>query len=337
MKNPSFGDSEFLDREALDVEIRRVFNKCHECRRCLPLCPSFPALFGAIDEHEQEAEGLEPAEIRAVIDLCYQCKLCYNHCPYHPPHEWLIDFPKLMNRAKIVQAREEGTPLADRLGNDPDRMGRLAGLTASLTNALFRNRFARTIMERVSGVDRRWPMPTYSRRPFSKWLAKHATVEGDVGRVLLFTTCFLEHSGEDAARAAVQVLEHNGLAVENGYVGCCGAPHLHGGDLEGSRRKAALLVQRLAPRVREGIPIVVPGPTCSYQLKQELPELLDSDDARLVASSTFDLCEYLWSLRSEDKLDRNFTRSLGRIAYQVPCHLKSQNIGFRSRQLLRLA
>jgi Fe-S oxidoreductase len=337
MKNPSFRDPEFLDRGALDAEILRVFGKCHECRRCLPLCPSFPALFAAIDRHEEEAEGLERDEIRRVIDLCYQCKLCYNHCPYHPPHEWLLDFPKLMTRAKIVQAREEGIALADRLGNDPDRMGRIAGLTASLTNVMFRNRLVRTVMERVSGVDRRWPMPTYTRQPFSKWLAKRSPVEGAAGRVLLFTTCFLERSGAETARAAVQVLEHNGIAVENGYVGCCGAPHLHGGDLDGARRKAELLVGRLASRVRDGIPIVVPGPTCSYQLKHELPELLDSEDANLVAAKTYDLGEYLWSLRTEEKLDRSFPKPLGRVAYQIPCHLKSQNIGFRSRQLLRLA
>ncbi len=337
MKNPSFRNDQFLDRGALEVETRRVFGKCHECRRCLPLCPSFPALFEAVDRHEQEAEDLEPAEIRKVIDLCYQCKLCYNHCPYHPPHDWLIDFPKLMNRAKIVEAQEQGIALADRLGNDPDRMGRIASLTASLTNAMFRNQLVRRVMEKVSGVDRRWPMPIYTRRPFSRWLEKHETVEGRAGRVLLFTTCFLEHSGAETARAAVQVLEHNGIAVENGYVGCCGAPQLHGGDLDGARRKATLLVERLVSRVREGIPIVVPGPTCSYQLKKEVPELLDSADANLLASKTYDLGEYLWGLRAEEKLDRSFTQPLGRVAYHVPCHLKSQNIGFRSRQLLRLA
>jgi Fe-S oxidoreductase len=337
MKNPSLRDREFLDPDALDAEIRRVFGKCHECRRCLPLCPSFPALFEAVDRHAEEAEGLEPTEIREVIDLCYQCKLCYNHCPYHPPHDWLIDFPKLMNRAKLVHARKEGIALADRLGNNPDQMGRMASLTAPLTNAMFRNRLVRTLMERVSGVDRRWPMPTYSARPFSKWLAKHEGVEGKTGRVLLFTTCFLEHSGAETARAAVQVLEHNGVAVENGYVGCCGAPHLHGADLESARRKAAVLVERLAPRVREGTPIVVPGPTCSYQLKHEVPELLDSQGATLIAAKTYDLGEYLWSLRTEEKLDRSFPKPLGRVAYHLPCHLKSQNIGFRSRQLLRLA
>ena len=117
MKNASLSDASFLDREALDAELGRVFEKCHNCRRCLPLCPSFPKLFEAVDHHEQDVSLLTVAENREVIDLCYQCKLCYNNCPYHPPHEWAIDFPKLMNRAKLVQAREEGVPLAERAGS----------------------------------------------------------------------------------------------------------------------------------------------------------------------------------------------------------------------------
>ena len=115
MDNAGFQDEEFLNREALDSELTRVFEKCHDCRRCLPLCPSFPSLFESIDRHEQEAADLTAAERREVIDLCYQCQLCYNHCPYHPPHDWQIDFPKLMSRAKLVQAREAGLPGAEQL------------------------------------------------------------------------------------------------------------------------------------------------------------------------------------------------------------------------------
>jgi Fe-S oxidoreductase len=337
VKNPTPRDAEYLDRAALDEEILRVFGKCHDCRRCLPLCPSFPALFEAIDAHEQEAEQLEKPEIRRVVDLCFQCKLCYNHCPYHPPHDWMIDFPRLMTRAKIVQAREEGIPFADRMGNDQDRMGRMGCMTSSLTNALFRSGPVRVVMEKVSGIDRRWPMPTYDRRPFSAWLAERAPLEAPAATVLLFSTCFVEYSGSATARAAVQVLEHNRVAVENGYVGCCGAPYLHGGDLDGARERARNIVEQLASRVAEGVPIVVPGPTCSYQLKQEFPDLVATEEARQVAENTFDLGEYLWKLRGDGSLDETFPVPPGRVAYHLPCHLKSQNIGFRSRQLLRLA
>jgi len=96
------------------------------------------------------------------------------------------------------------------------------------------------------------------------------------------------------------------------------------------------VVAGLIGRVREGVPVVVPGPTCSYQLKNEFPELLGTDDARELAKATLDLGEYLFKLAAAKQLKRDFARKLGRIAYHLPCHLKAQNIGFRSLQLLGL-
>ena len=69
LKNASLLDDEFLQRDALDAELTRVFEKCHDCRRCLPLCPSFPSLFESIDRHDGEASALTTAESREVIDL----------------------------------------------------------------------------------------------------------------------------------------------------------------------------------------------------------------------------------------------------------------------------
>ena len=337
MKNAGYADAEFLERKALDEELTRVFEKCHDCRRCLPLCPSFPALFSAIDAHEQEAAELSDGERRRVVDLCYQCKLCYNHCPYHPPHEWEIDFPKLMSRAKLVQAREDGLPLHERMGQRQDLLGSVSCRVASLTNAAFRNRAVRLLMEQATGIDRRWPMPAYERQPFSRSAEAARESTSVAPEVVLFGTCFVEYSEAETARACLQVLEHSGCGSVYHYSACCGAPFLHGGDLESARRSAERIAADLGQWVRRGASVVVPGPTCSYQIKHELPALLGSDEARQLAAATFDLGEYLWKLRGEGRLKREFPVPLGRVAYHLPCHLKAQNVGFRSRQLLKLA
>lgn len=335
MKNAGYQDDEFLDRASLDTELTRVFEKCHDCRRCLPLCPSFPALFESIDRHDLEASRMSADERREVVDLCYECKLCYNHCPYHPPHEWEIDFPKLMTRAKLVQAKEDGIPLAERMGMKQDLMGTCSCLAAPITNALWKNGAARALMEKVTGIDRRWIMPTYESTPLSKSLRGRSTAAGTAGSVTLFSTCFVEYSDAETGRAALAVLEHNDVAVEPAYPGCCGAPFLHGGDLEGARDAAEKVVAALAPKVREGRKVVVTGPTCSFQLKQEIPALLATEDARLVGENTLDVFEYLWTLRGAGTLKRDFKRPLGKVAYHLPCHLKSQNIGYRSMQFLK--
>jgi len=80
----------------------------------------------------------------------------------------------------------------------------------------------------------------------------------------------------------------------------------------------------------------VPGASCSLMLKEEYPRLLESDEARRVAAATRDLMEYVYDLARVGRLDRSFEKSVGKVAYHAPCHLRAQNIGFRSRDVLRL-
>ncbi|MBI1892698.1 MAG: 4Fe-4S dicluster domain-containing protein, partial [Candidatus Rokubacteria bacterium] len=128
--------TEFWDRQALDAEQRRVFDICNGCRRCALLCPSFKDLLQSLDRDEVdgEAERLTAADLGRVVDFCYQCKLCYNHCPYTPPHRWAVDFPRLMLRARAVQAKEKGVTRQDRFLGNTALVGTLGSLTAPLSN-----------------------------------------------------------------------------------------------------------------------------------------------------------------------------------------------------------
>ncbi|HBH04750.1 MAG TPA: Fe-S oxidoreductase, partial [Candidatus Rokubacteria bacterium] len=73
------GSKEFWDLEKVDVELRRVYDICGGCRRCLPLCPSFKVMFDRLDVEavDGDVEKLPKADVKEVVDLCYQCKLCY--------------------------------------------------------------------------------------------------------------------------------------------------------------------------------------------------------------------------------------------------------------------
>jgi glycerol-3-phosphate dehydrogenase subunit C len=68
---------------------------------------------------------------------------------------------------------------------------------------------------------------------------------------------------------------------------------------------------------------------------QEYPWLDGSEDAKLVAENTRDLFEYLARLQAAGELDTNFTRPVGAVTYHVPCHLRAQNIGHKSADVLR--
>lgn len=61
----------------------------------------------------------------------------------------------------------------------------------------------------------------------------------------------------------------------------------------------------------------------------------DPDVAR-VRDAFFDPFEYLMLRHRHGKLKTDFKQELGRIAYHVPCHLRVQNIGLKTRDLLQL-
>src|SRR5207247_3039951 len=79
-----------------------------------------------------------------------------------------------------------------------------------------------------------------------------------------------------------------------------------------------------------------PGATGPPQREQEYPWLDGSEDAKLVAANTRDLFEYLARLHAEGRLDTRFTKRVGAVTYHVPCHLRAQNIGVKSAEVLRL-
>ncbi len=332
---------EFWQRPALDTELRRVFDICGGCRRCLPLCPSFKDLMAALDRDrvDGDAEKLAGADIRRVVDLCYQCKRCYNHCPYTPPHRWMVDFPRLMLRARAVSARERGgVTLQDRMLGATDLIGRLGSATAPLANWANENAAHRAFLQAVLGIHKDRNLPRFHRQTFSRWFAAHPRpVAEPVARVALFATCPVEYNDPAVGQAGVAVLRHNRVDVTLPPQRCCGMPYLDGGGVAEARRLIDANVRSFAPAVREGREIVVPGPTCSYMMKQEWPWLAeDRDSARLVAEHTRDLFEFLAWLHAEGQLDTAFRIQPGRVAYQLPCHLRAQNMGAKSADVLRL-
>ena len=78
------------------------------------------------------------------------------------------------------------------------------------------------------------------------------------------------------------------------------------------------------------------NPTCSYMMRKEYGELVGTPEARQVAAAIMDPCEFLFQLKQEGKFNRDFRTTPELVAYHVPCHLRAQNIGFRSRDLMRL-
>ena len=62
----------------------------------------------------------------------------------------------------------------------------------------------------------------------------------------------------------------------------------------------------------------------------------DDTDVSKVQDAIFGPFEYLMLRHKDGELRTDFKNSLGKISYQIPCHLRVQNIGFKTRDLLSL-
>ncbi|MDH3553548.1 MAG: Fe-S oxidoreductase, partial [Gammaproteobacteria bacterium] len=174
---------EFYEEPALFEELERVFDICHGCRRCFNLCNSFPTLFDAVDESESMELDTVPKEVFwDVVDHCYLCDMCYmTKCPYVPPHEWNVDFPHLMLRAKAARFKKQGAPFRDRVLSSTDMVGKLAGIPviSQAVNAMNRSKAGRSLLEKTLGVHRDAPVPDYHSKSARKRLKAHRHGTGD--------------------------------------------------------------------------------------------------------------------------------------------------------------
>lgn len=332
-------EAKFWDEADLEKELRRVFDVCHTCRMCFSYCPSFPALFDAVDRHEEKGEGevdaLTADEMTPVVDLCWQCKLCYVKCPYTPPHKFMIDFPRLLQRAKLVKVRRDGVKMREWFLGDPDRLGRFStGLAAGMANWANARPFARRAMQKLLGIHSRRQLPRFASTTFRRWFKGHGNGRAFHRRVALFATCSVEYNEPQVGVAAVQVLERNGVGIELPDVVCCGLPALDGGDLARATKKIERNVAALLPLVRQGVPVVVLGPSCGLMMKSEWPQIVPTEDCRTVSAAVMDLGEFLAKQKTDGRLDTNFAVPQGKIAYHIPCHLRAQNIGQPFRGIL---
>jgi glycerol-3-phosphate dehydrogenase subunit C len=349
----------FYDSAALEKELERVFDICHGCRRCFSLCNAFPTLFDAVDATSTgEVAAVEKPVYWEVVDHCYLCDMCFmTKCPYVPPHPWNVDFPHLMLRAKAARARAGGLGRRERILAATDAVGRIAGIpvVAEVVNTVNATRAGRTLLEKTLGVDRNAPLPKYEARSARRRLAAlgHVGKEGGGaatagaqvkataqtrGRVALFTTCYGNRNEPSLNEDLVAVFAHNAIAVTLlAAERCCGMPRLELGDLEGVARLKEHNIPQLAAAVEAGYDIVAPIPSCVLMFKQELPLMYPDDAAvRAVAARMFDPFEYLMLRHQAGLLRTDFSKPLGKVSYHVPCHLRVQNLGLKTRDLLKL-
>ncbi|MEO8007264.1 MAG: heterodisulfide reductase-related iron-sulfur binding cluster, partial [Betaproteobacteria bacterium] len=257
--------ADFYDEDKARVEMHRVFDICHGCRRCVNLCTAFPTLFDLIDEGKTgELDGVDRNDFGKVVDKCYLCDMCYmTKCPYVPPHPWNIDFPHLMLRAKAVKYKRGGTSFRDKLLTSTDAVGKLASIpvVVQVVNAVNKMPATRKVMDSLIGVHKDRELPEYTSARFRKTArpdSAFAVKDGKnaPGKAAIFATCYVNYNEPGLGHDLLKILKHNEVpAILVEKEGCCGMPKLELGDLDTVAKLKEVNIPVLAKLAKEGYAI----------------------------------------------------------------------------------
>lgn len=86
------------------TEGARVLAVCNACRYCEQYCPVFQAM--------ERRFAFGGADVSYLANLCHNCGECLYACQYAPPHEFAINVPRALARARVRSYQAQVWPPA---------------------------------------------------------------------------------------------------------------------------------------------------------------------------------------------------------------------------------
>ena len=268
------------------------------CRKTITgtMCPSF--MVTRDEEHSTRGRAnalrlaltgqlpdgaLTSQRMYEVMDLCLMCKGCKAECPSN------VDVAKLkvefLGHYYAAHRPSAGTLMMANIA----WINRIGSATAPIANWIARLPVSGWLSERLLGIDARREVPAFARESFGAWFRRHIPDPnaGRAGRVALLDDCLTSYCEPGINRAAVQVLERAGYAVELTQLWCCGRPQISKGQLDAAKTLARRNVARLAEFADQDVPVLGCEPSCLLTLVDEYPDLFPSAATQRVRQNAF--------------------------------------------------
>lgn len=326
--------------------MRGAANSCMrigECRKSTvaggTMCPSYMA---TLDE-EHSTRGRANALVKAlsspdpraaladerlheVLDLCLECKACQTECPLS------VDMATMKSEALAQHHEIHGTPLRSKLFGHVRSLNQLGARFAPISNIPGRIPLLRALMEKVTGIDRRRPLPQFQSETVSKWFRSRRggprknSGARSRGPLIFLADSFTSYTEPEIGKAAVEMLEAAGWEVELVDNVCCGRSFISKGLLKEAKAEHARLIDRLAEPARRGVPIAGCEPSCVLTLKDELPGLMGrSADIDAIADRAVMVDALLAEALQDGSLPTNPDAEVAgkRIVFHGHCHQKA--------------
>ena len=265
-------------------------------------------------------DALTSDEMAETMKLCVSCKACRRECPTG------VDMARMKIEVSAARVAKRGLTLRDRLVGYLPRYAPIASRMSWLLNR--RNDSARLMQwsEGITGFSARrklprWRADWFRDPPAPSWpglsrpstsspprpqdvdarpKAGHDGGEGGIREVVLFVDTFSRYFEPENVAAAIEVLSAAGRTVHLAMPPegekrplCCGRTFLSVGLVGEAREEAQRCVDALAPFARRGIAIVGLEPSCILGFRDEIPALIETGDARVIAASALLFEEYI--------------------------------------------
>src|SRR5471030_2554696 len=202
---------------------REVVELCADCDYCRTSmgdrsCLFFNKLYLIYDNEQERNRPITSKDLRVLVDLCTMCGLC-------PCATVRAD----VRKAKDAFVARDGIAPTLRVLEDVERVGKVCGAFPKLANMFLDNEAASGLFKRIAGIHPDRKLPKLPAEGFPAWAQKRGLDQKRevAGRkVAYFAGCTAQHYFPEVAKAAVEVMEHNGMNVYVPDQKCCGMPSL---------------------------------------------------------------------------------------------------------------
>lgn len=215
-------------------------------------------------------DGWRDQRVKESMDLCLSCKGCKSECPTN------VDIATY--KSEFLSHYYEGRlrPLNHYAFGFIDRWAQLASRAPRLVNRLNGSTGLNRIAKSVLHLAEERQVPKFAEETFVSWVRKRVGTDRARGKVVLFADTFNNYFRSDTARAAWEVLNDAGFSIEvpqiHGHL-CCGRPLYDFGLLDSAGKYLERVLNKLAPLVNAGLPVIMLEPSCASVFRDELRNL----------------------------------------------------------------
>ncbi len=298
------------------------------------MCPSFRITGDEKDSTRGRANSLRLAmsgqlgenamtspEMLETMKLCVSCKACRRECPTS------VDMSAMKLEVMALNAQQNSLSIHEKLIAFLPDYAPVAASLNKLLNLRNSSKVLAKLGEKLTGFSAKRDLPLWRKDWYRD--SEIPADPSDKYPVILFIDTFNRYFEPENLRSAVRVLRNAGYQPfypkPNGKSQkalCCGKTHLSVGNVSKAKQSAERIIKTYLPYAQKGFPIVGLEPSCLLALKDEIPSLLKTNEAKLVSENIITFEELLSKDRKFLKLKPLKAKAL----LHGHCHQKAFNV-----------